>query len=76
MNFAVKSDNGVIKATHTAIIGLILTMNASVPIIVSIPVKNLENPSNIPSASRSTSPISTDNISPVGLPSIYLSGNF
>ena len=76
MNLAENNDNGVISATHNAIIGFIEIMNASVPRMVRIPVKNLENPSSIPSARRSTSPISTLSMSPVGLPSIYLSGSF
>ena len=61
-----KNESGVIRTTTSVIHRLIESINARVPIIVIIPLKNWVKPIKRPSANWSASAITLDTISPPG----------
>ena len=66
MNFAAKSDSGVRMTTTSVMRQSKLSMNPSVPAIVSTPVKSCVKPRSNPSANCSVSEIIRLTISPDG----------
>ena len=76
IKLATNNETGVITTTTSVIFTFIVSINISVPAIVSTPEKNCVNPIKRPSANWSTSAITRLTISPYDCASIYLRGSF
>ena len=74
MKAATTRDTGVITTTTAVMTTLTLSMNTSVPTMVSTPLNSWVKPMSRPSANWSTSAMTRLTTSPVGWPSRYFRG--